>query len=155
MKWQETSEIPCSVARTLSVIGDRWTLLVIRNAFLGMRRYEQFHANLGMTRHVLADRLSRLVDAEILAKEQYQQRPPRYEYRLTEKGRDLHPILMMLTAWGDKWMAQEQGAPLLFKHTVCGHIFTPTLACSECDAEVLVDDVAPIIGPGMRNQKQA
>lgn len=155
MKWQETSEIPCSVARTLSVIGDRWTLLVIRNAFLGMQRYEQFHANLGVTRHVLADRLSRLVEAEILEKVLYQQRPPRYEYRLTEKGRDLHPILMMLTAWGDKWMAQEHGAPLLFKHTTCGHVFTPKLACSECAEEVLVSDVSPMIGPGIGKQKHA
>lgn len=153
MKWQETGDIPCSVARTLSVIGDRWTLLIIRNAFLGLRRYDQFQVNLGLTRHVLAGRLKRLVEVGIFSKEPYQQRPVRYDYRLTDKGRDLYPVLMMLTVWGDKWMDQEMGPPLLFKHNECGHLFTPILACSECGNNIKGGTVTPLIGPGMRAEE--
>lgn len=86
MKWQEVGETPCSMARSLAILGDRWTLLILRNCFLGMRRFDEFQASLGVTRQVLADRLSRLVEAGALKKVPYQERPPRYEYRLTEMG---------------------------------------------------------------------
>ncbi|MDF1781304.1 MAG: helix-turn-helix domain-containing protein [Alcanivoracaceae bacterium] len=144
MKWQETGEVPCPVARSLSVIGDRWTLLVIRNAFFGMSRFDQFQRNLGVTRHVLTERLNRMVECDILQKVLYQQRPPRYEYQLTDKGRDIYPILMTLTAWGDKWMPLQQGASLFFRHKECGKIFTPILHCSECGEAAGVETVMPV-----------
>lgn len=97
MKWQDVGEMPCSVARSLSLLGDRWTRLILRNAFLAIRRFDDFQAQLGVTRHILADRLSRLVEAEVLKKVPYQDNPPRHEYRLTEKGRDLYPVLLALT----------------------------------------------------------
>ncbi|MGH7123950.1 MAG: winged helix-turn-helix transcriptional regulator, partial [Stellaceae bacterium] len=89
MRWDEIRGMPCSVARTLSVIGDRWTLLVLRDAFLRTRRFEDFQRQLGVTRHLLASRLRKLVAAGILAKVRYQEKPTRYEYRLTEKGLEL------------------------------------------------------------------
>ena len=98
MKWQEVGETPCSMARSLAILGDRWTLLILRNCFLGMRRFDEFQASLGVTRQVLADRLSRLVEAGALKKVPYQERPPRYEYRLTEMGHDLHPVLLALAS---------------------------------------------------------
>ena len=104
MRWEELEQQPCSLARTLSVVGDRWTLLVLRECFLGVRRFDEFEKRLGITRHVLAERLKKLVEAGVLSKQAYQQRPLREEYRLTEKGLDLKPTIMALTAWGDKWV---------------------------------------------------
>lgn len=149
MKWQDVGEMPCSVARSLSILGDRWTLLVLRNAFLGMRRFDDFQSNLGVTRHVLADRLSRLVAAGVLGKVPYQDNPPRYEYRLTDMGRDLYPVLLALTAWGDKWLDEGKGAPLEFVHQSCGHTFTPVTVCSECCEPVFPREVTPVAGPGL------
>ena len=94
MKWQDIGDIPCSIARSLAVLGDRWTMMVLRNAFLGIKRFDDFQTNLGVTRHVLAERLQRLVEAGVFAKVPYQQKPERFEYRLTEKGRDLYPVLL-------------------------------------------------------------
>lgn len=149
MKWQNVGEMPCSVARSLSILGDRWTLLVLRNAFLGMRRFDDFQTNLGVTRHVLADRLSRLVETGVFSKVPYQDNPPRYEYRLTDMGRDLYPVLLALTAWGDKWLDEGKGAPLQYFHQSCGHTFTPVTVCSECREPVFPRDVTPMAGPGL------
>lgn len=142
MKWQSVGEQPCSVARTLSIIGDRWTLLILRNAFLGIRRFDDFQQNLGVTRHVLAERLKRLVEHEILQKTPYYDRQERFEYRLTEKGMDLQPILLTLAAWGDKWMDEGQGAPVIFYHRDCGHAFTPTVVCSVCQGVVTARNIS-------------
>src|SRR5213594_554597 len=105
MRWQDIGDMTCSVARTLSVVGDRWTLLVLRDAFLGVRRFDDFHADLGTTRHRLAARLRKLVEHGVLERVPYAERPPRFEYRLTEKGRDLYPVVVSLTRWGDRGMA--------------------------------------------------
>ena len=136
MRWDEIRGMPCSVARTLSVIGDRWTLLVLRDAFLRTRRFEDFQRQLGVTRHLLADRLRKLVAAGILEKVRYQEKPARYEYRLTEKGLELHPVIVSLLRWGDRWMADESGPPLTLRHKGCGHIMHPTLVCPECKEPV-------------------
>jgi DNA-binding HxlR family transcriptional regulator len=149
MKWENVGEMNCSVARSLSILGDRWTLLVLRNAFLAMRRFDDFQASLGVTRHVLADRLSRLVEADVLKKVPYQDNPPRFEYRLTEKGRDLYPVLLALTTWGDKWLDEGRGAPLEYVHKDCGKKFRPTMVCSECKEAVTPHDVMPVAGPGL------
>ncbi len=149
MKWQDVGGMTCSVARSLSLIGDRWTLLVIRNAFLGTRRFDDFHASLGMTRHVLADRLDRLVTAGVLRKEAYQERPTRYEYRLTEMGRDLYPVLLALTGWGDKWLDEGRGAPLVYQHMTCGHMTKPMMVCSECREPVNPREMTVMAGPGL------
>ena len=103
MKWSETQQQNCPVAQTLALIGDRWTLLIIRDAFLGLSRFEQFQKSLGITRHVLAERLKRLVEEGILEKQSYIDRQQRFEYVLTAKGRDLKPILMAIVEWGVQW----------------------------------------------------
>jgi DNA-binding HxlR family transcriptional regulator len=97
----------CSIARALEVVGERWTLLVIRDAFLGLRRFEQFHESLGIARNVLADRLNRLVEEGVLDRVRYSERPERYEYRLTSKGRDLGIALAALRQWGDEYLSEK------------------------------------------------
>src|SRR5271167_297807 len=99
MRWSELADERCSIARTVSVIGDRWTLLILRDCFLRVRRFDDFEARLGITRHILADRLKKLVDAGVLQKVPYQDRQLRYEYRLTQKGLDLYPVLMSIVHW--------------------------------------------------------
>lgn len=148
MRWDDVGEMPCSVARTAAVLGDRWTMLILRNAFLGIRRFDAFQAQLGVTRHVLADRLARLVDEGIFEKRPYQANPPRHEYRLTDKGRDLHPILLALTAWGDRWKDDGAGPPVLLRHKRCGHLMRPVMVCSECGEPLDPRDTEALPGPG-------
>jgi DNA-binding HxlR family transcriptional regulator len=131
MKWKDIDNQRCSVARTLSIIGDRWTLLVLRDCFLGIRRFEQFQERLGVTRQVLSDRLRRLVDHGILSREPYQDRPPRHEYRLTPKGRDLYPVMLSLLAWGDKHMSDEFGPPLELYDRNTGRRVHPQVTVAE------------------------
>ncbi|WP_231973346.1 winged helix-turn-helix transcriptional regulator [Variovorax sp. HW608] len=132
----------------MSVIGDRWTLLVLRDCFLGVRRFDEFQERLDISRPMLADRLGKLVDAGVLKKVAYQESPPRYEYKLTPKGLDLHPVLMAIVHWGDVHMAGKAGRPLLHRHVGCGHLFDPVTVCSECNAALKAKDVAVERGPG-------
>jgi DNA-binding HxlR family transcriptional regulator len=141
------------VARTVSVIGDRWTLLILRDCFLRVRRFEDFQTRLGITRHVLASRLRKLVKAGVLRKQTYQARPRRYEYRLTDKGLDLQPVLLALVHWGDLHMAGRRGRPMLYEHLNCGHIFNPEFSCSACGVRLTARDVRVRPGPGARRSK--
>ena len=148
MKWNDLEHEHCSVARTVSVIGDRWTLLVVRDCFLGIRRFDEFQERLDISRPMLADRLAKLVDSGVLKKVAYQESPPRYEYKLTQKGLDLHPVLMAIVHWGDVHMAGKAGRPLLHRHVECGHLFDPVTVCSECNAALKAKDVSVERGPG-------
>lgn len=147
MRWQELDQEPCSLARTLAVIGDRWTLLVLRDAFLGVRRFEEFQSRLGITRHVLSDRLGKLVAYSVLEKRVYQERPRRQEYRLTERGRELHPVILHLVQWGDRHLADERGAPLFHMHRQCGHRLQARMTCADCGEEVDARDVRVAMNP--------
>ena len=147
MRWQELDQQPCSLARTLAVVGDRWTLLILRDCFLGVRRFEHFQSRLGITRHVLTDRLYKLVEYGVLNKVAYQQRPLREEYRLTDKGLELHPVILHLVQWGDRHLADQRGAPLYHVHRQCGHRFQARLTCSECGEEVNARDVRVVANP--------
>ena len=138
MRWRELAEEPCSVARTLSVIGDRWTILILRECFFKVRRFEAYEQRLGIPRRVLSDRLKTLVEQGVLTRVPYQDRPLRYEYRLTDKGRDLRPVLLAMLAWGDKHMAPD-GPPIRFRHLPCGETFTLTAICPTC-GEVATPD---------------
>ncbi|MDQ3987311.1 MAG: helix-turn-helix transcriptional regulator [Actinomycetota bacterium] len=126
----------CSVAQTLEIIGERWAILVLREAFLGTRRFEDFQHNIGCARNILSDRLQKLVENGILERRRYQDRPPRFEYRLTEKGIDLYPILVGLMQWGDRYVAGERGPAIVLDHKTCGHETTPELVCSHCGERV-------------------
>ena len=153
MRWRDIGGLTCSVARALSIVGDRWTLLVLRDTFLGVRRFEDFQRDLGMTRHRLADRLQKLVEHGILERVRYQDRPPRFEYRLSEKGRDLYPVIVSLTRWGDRWMAGADGPPVELTHRTCGHRIMPTLACPECGGAIVARDMMASPGPALRRQR--
>lgn len=132
MKWDALEEEPCSLARTVAVIGDRWSLLILRECFLRIRRFDDFQASLGITRHLLADRLKKLVRFGVLRKIPYQDAPKRYEYILTQKGLDLYPIIMSIVHWGNVHMVDARGRPLLHEHKTCGKMFDPVMVCSEC-----------------------
>lgn len=141
VRWQHLDQEPCSLARALAVIGDRWTLMVLRDCFLGVRRFDHFQERLGVTRHVLSDRLRKLVDQGVLEKAAYQERPRREEYRLTDMGRALHPVIVHLVQWGDRFLADERGAPLLHEHRTCGHRLEARLTCDACGEPVAPRDV--------------
>jgi DNA-binding HxlR family transcriptional regulator len=138
----------CSVARTLELVGERWTLLIIRDAFLGVRRFGDFAERLGVARNVLQDRLERLVEAGILEKVPYQERPLRHEYRLTAMGRDLWPSIVALLQFGDRHLANEAGAPMLLLHRGCGGELDDRRLCGKCGAPVELRDVEAVPGPG-------
>ena len=124
----------CSIAATLSLVGDRWTLLILRDVFRGIRRFGDVCADLGIARNILADRLDRLVEHGILERVPYQDRPLRHEYHLTAKGRDLSPALVALMHWGDRWAVDEP--PTLLVHDACGNELEQLLRCPDCDVEV-------------------
>lgn len=111
-------------------IGERWTILILRDAFYGIRRFDDFQASLGVARNILTSRLNHLVDGGVMRKEQYQDNPPRFEYRLTEKGRDLIPVITTLMAWGNKWESQDD--PVTLIHKDCGHAMHAVAVCSHC-----------------------
>ena len=139
--------INCSIARTMEVIGDRWTLLVVRNALVGMTRFDDFQRSLDIAPNVLADRLARLTDEGILERRQYSQHPPRYEYHPTAKGRGLWPLLTAMVEWGDRHYAPN-GAPRLLLHADCGHPIAQQLTCTGCGATVESDEITTAPGPG-------
>ena len=148
MKRTDTSGWPCTVARSADVLGDHWNLLLIRQACLGMRRFDDFQSALGIGRNILTQRLARLVDEGIFTKIPYQESPARYEYRLTDKGRDVYPILAAMAAWGERWLTGPEGTPLVLHHTSCGHDMRAVVVCSECADPIDVRSVRAIAGPG-------
>jgi DNA-binding HxlR family transcriptional regulator len=126
---------PCSVARSLVILGDRWTFLILRDAFFGIRRYEELRARLGIATNILTDRLARLTEQDILVKMLYQEGPERFEYRLTEKGKDFYGPFLVMMRWGDKWLAG--GKPTLkLRHRDCGRDFQPLVVCDHCHWEL-------------------
>lgn len=154
MRWRDLKDEPCSVARTLSVIGDRWTLMILRDCFVGLRRFEHFEASLGITRHVLADRLKKLVDEGVLKKVPYGDAPVREEYRLTERGFELYPVVLSIVQWGDKHMADERGVPIIRRHEKCGNIVQGKMVCADCGEELDARDIAVEVGPGFSAAKE-
>jgi DNA-binding HxlR family transcriptional regulator len=132
---------PCSVARTLQIIGDRWTFLVVREMFFGVRRFDEFQANLGIASNILTDRLQRLNDHGLVARRAYQTRPERFEYRFTFKGRGLYGSMLTMMHWGDRWLADGR-PPLLLRHRKCQHDFHAQVSCSECHQPIQARQVA-------------
>ena len=151
MKWNDLEEQPCSIARAISVVGDRWSLMILRDCFLRVRRFDDFQARLGITRHLLSGRLKKFVASGVLRRVPYQDRPRRYEYVLTQKGLDLYPVLMALVHWGDVHMADANGRPVIHHHKDCGHAFDPMLVCSECHEPLDPRAVHVHSGPGARD----
>ena len=145
----------CAVASTLEVIGERWTMHVLRESFLGIRRFEDFRRNIGVARNILSDRLATLVAEGILRRELYSEHPPRHEYRLTRKGVDLYGILIELGKWGNRWSPQPEGPAVVLRHRGCGHVVEPVLACPDCGEPVHAWDLEATPGPGMASLRTA
>jgi len=142
----------CSIARALEVLGERWTLLIVRDALLGLRRFDDFQRSLGIARNVLTDRLGRLVEAGVLERVRYHDRPPRYEYELTATGRDLTVPLIALMHWGDRHLATAAGPPRLTRHHDCGGDLLVTLACTSCGERVDPGHMDVLPGPALRGK---
>jgi DNA-binding HxlR family transcriptional regulator len=141
------ADLPCAIARTLEVVGEWWSLLIVRDAFLGVTRFDDWQRRLGIARNVLAARLDRLVEEGVFERRLYQDNPPRHEYLLTAKGRDLAPVLQALRSWGDRHAPTPDGPTTVLVHDACGHAARPVLHCSAC-GERLGRDVHVEAGPG-------
>ena len=148
VRYADLGELNCSIARPLSVLGERWTLMVLRQSFLGNKRFEDLQRDIGIARNTLADRLQTLVGEGILERRRYQERPPRYEYRLTEKGLELYPVLVALMQWGDRYTPSAHGRRVLLRHNNCGHVTEPRFVCSHCGEELRAREMSPEAGPG-------
>jgi len=140
-------EMNCSIARALDVLGEWWTLLVVREAFRGVRRFDGFVERLGIAPNILSARLRRLVDHGVLEERAYQDRPPRVEYRLTPKGRDLYPVIVALLGWGDRWYADD-GPPVVLIHASCEHRADPQLVCGHCGEKLDPRQIRAVPGRG-------
>lgn len=156
----DLSAFVCSVARTLDVVGDKWALLVLRDAFYGVRRFEDFVRDLGIARNVLTDRLGRLVDGGVLERRPYEEHPPRFEYRLTVKGRDLLPVLLTMMHWGDTWRGVDDDAPVDLVHQGCGQTTHAVTTCAVCGDEltafnVRVEPLPPVIHDVVERRRTA
>jgi DNA-binding HxlR family transcriptional regulator len=137
----------CSIARALEVVGERWSLLIVRDALLGVRRFDDFQRDLGIARNVLQARLELLIEEGVLEKRPYQEHPVRYEYHLTEKGADLWPVIFGLMKWGDRY-AYPGGPPVVVEHRGCGGAVDEHRVCTKCGCPLEVGDVRPRPGPG-------
>lgn len=140
----------CSMARSLELIGDWWTPLIIRDLQLGVDRFDVLAEDLGISRNLLTARLAHLVKHGIAERRRYSEHPPRDRYVLTEAGQELVPVLLALTAWGDQWASHEDGPPLLFRHRRCGRRFTATVTCDACGEPLRPGEVEALPGPGAR-----
>lgn len=148
MVWRSFGRENCTLEATASIVGDRQTLLVLREGFLRVRRFGELQRNTGLARNILADRLQALVGNGILERREYQTRPQRFEYRLTQKGLDLYPILLGLMEWGAKYETGEEGPLVELRHTACGTVGLPHLACPGCGEPVTARDMEALPGAG-------
>jgi DNA-binding HxlR family transcriptional regulator len=148
MQRTDFSEMPCSIARTLAIAGEPWSPLVIRDVYIGINRFDDLQRDLGISRKVLAERLKHLVEAGMLERRLYSERPPRHEYALTHMGSEFVDVLMAMVAWGDRWTAGDAGPPALYRHRACGQIARPEPYCSACGEPMHSTDVDVEPGPG-------
>jgi DNA-binding HxlR family transcriptional regulator len=148
MQRTQFGEMACSIARTVDVIGEPWSPLIVRNIYIGITRFDQLQQSLSISRKVLAERLRWLTETGVLERREYSARPARYEYVLTAKGLELFDVLMVMVAWGDRWLAGEAGPPVLYRHHACGQVSHVDLHCSICDQPMHATDIDVLPGPG-------
>jgi DNA-binding HxlR family transcriptional regulator len=147
MQHKSFSQMHCSIAQCLEIVGERWSLLIVRDVFLGATRFDDIQQRLGISRNILNQRLAHLVEQGILTKKPYTERPPRFDYKLTPKGRDLWPVITAMRQWGDTHAAPD-GPPLQLIHHDCGQISDAHMTCSACGGPVDASNVKAIAGPG-------
>lgn len=143
----DLAAMPCSLARSLQVVGEWWTPLVLRDICFGRNRFEAIHDHLGIARNILKARLDTLLEHGMVQRRRYQRHPDRYEYLPTDKARDIVPVLLALMAWGDRWTAPD-GPPVLFTHRACGQDITAAVVCSGCSAPLAPEELDLRPGPG-------
>jgi DNA-binding HxlR family transcriptional regulator len=148
MPLRRTYDQTCSLASALEVVGERWSLLIVRDLLFGLHRFDELQEDLGIARNVLQTRLARLVEAGVVEKRLYQQRPPRHGYHLTERGLDLWLPVVGLMAWGDRHAARPAGPPVLIRHRDCGGVMDDHMLCAECRAPLGPANVVAVAGPG-------
>jgi len=150
---QRTSftEMACSLARTLNIAGEYWTPLVIRDIWQGRHRFDEIQSNLEISRKLLTDRLGTLVREGAVERRLYSEHPPRYEYYLTDRGKELMEALLVLISWGDRWRADKAGPPMLMRHKGCREAVEAQVTCSHCGEELRADEVRLEPGPGARD----
>jgi DNA-binding HxlR family transcriptional regulator len=148
MQRTDFGQMACSIARTLDVIGEPWSPLILRNIYIGITRFEPLQQTLGISRKVLAERLKWLADHGVLERREYSSRPVRHEYTLTPKGTELCDLLLVMVHWGDRWLAGEAGPPVLYRHHACGQISHVEPHCSVCGEPMHATDVDVLPGPG-------
>ena len=141
----------CSIARSLEIIGEWWTLLIVRDAFFGITRFEEFHQRLGIARNILTTRLDTLVDHGVMERRPYDEARGRFDYVLTDKGRALWPVLVTMRQWGDEWVTGEKRAPVLLQHTTCGETIHADLVCDHCGELLEPHDLRSVRGPGAKD----
>lgn len=129
-------QMQCSIARALDIVGEGWSMLVLRDVLQGLRRFDEIQQSLGVATNVLSARLKRLTDEGLLEQRRYQQHPPRYEYVPTQKARDLGPVLVGLVQWGNTYLAGSKEPPQALVHDDCAHVMTPKLVCSHCGTSI-------------------
>jgi DNA-binding HxlR family transcriptional regulator len=137
-----------SVARTVQLLSDRWTFLIMREAFHGVRRFGQMARDLGVSRNILSRQLRTLVDHGVLERHRYRTDPDRFEYVLSDGGRDLYPAIVSLMQWGDRYLTGPEGPALVLRHRPCGHLADPLLVCAHCGERLDPREVDPEPGPG-------
>ncbi len=155
MRKSNLSHSTCTVARTVELIGDSWTQMILREMFLGSRRFEDLKARTGAVPHVLSQRLKRLEAEAILERRAYSDRPPRHEYKLTAKGRDLWPIIVAMKQWGDTWLGGDGEPPITLTHTECGQVTRPRLVCSACGEPIRAVTSRAHISEDMQRERAA
>ena len=154
MRKTSFADMNCSIAQSLEIVGEWWTLLIVRDAFLGIRRFDDYVERLGISRNVLANRLDTLVEAGVLERQPYDEARSRYDYVLTEKGRALWPVLVTLRQWGDEWITGPGNEPLLLEHRGRGHTTTAQLTCDVCREPLDARSVRAVDGPGARDRSR-
>lgn len=148
MRKASFADMNCAVAQSLEIIGEWWTLLILRDAFFGIRRFDEFVDRLGIARNVLTNRLDTLVDHGVLERRPYDEGRARYDYVLTDKGRALWPVLTALREWGDEWLLGEGNEPILLEHKSCGNVTHAMLMCDCCGERLDARSVRAVAGPG-------
>jgi DNA-binding HxlR family transcriptional regulator len=141
----------CSIAGALEVVGERWSLLIVRDILLGLRRFDEIQENLGIARNVLQARLVRLQENGVLERVPYRERPLRYEYRLTDKGLELWPVIVALMKWGDQYAPPDGGPAVVIEHRGCGGAVDEHRICERCGARITAREAAGRPGPGARD----
>lgn len=151
MRRASFADMNCSIARSLEIIGEWWTPLILRDAFFGISRFDDFQSRLGIARNILSARLDTLVDTGVMERRTYDEARNRSDYVLTDKGRALWPVLTALRQWGDEWLLGAGNQPIELEHLSCGARTIATPTCSECGEALRIEDVKPVAGPGLRN----